>query len=239
MEEVKVVTDELEEFDYTEFDSNLFNKLFNLDVAPYVDSIQTKKANLKYLSWATAYQLLMHYDPKADVKVETDADGFPLFSRGNLHFVKTSITASDERIVVTAKIRRDSVNLADVDAPAADGRAHDFQLAARHTGQPQHGCVGMRPAQVDRADFEVQSDLFGDGEAARDAVVVGLHPQKARHQRFVGTVAAPGGGKAAVEQNLCVGGLLAQQTPRRAANAHRARRMAAGRPGHDRAQHIK
>ena len=75
------------------FDSNLFNKLFNLDVAPYVDSIQTKKANLKYLSWATAYQLLMHYDPKADVKVETDADGFPLFSRGNLHFVKTSITA--------------------------------------------------------------------------------------------------------------------------------------------------
>ena len=39
MEEVEVVTDELEEFDYTEFDSNLFNKLFNLDVAPYVDSI--------------------------------------------------------------------------------------------------------------------------------------------------------------------------------------------------------
>lgn len=93
VKEVEVVEEELEEFDYTEFDSNLFNKLFNLDVAPYVDSIQTKKANLKYLSWATAYQLLMHYDPKADVKVETDVDGFPLFSRGNLHFVKTSITA--------------------------------------------------------------------------------------------------------------------------------------------------
>ena len=155
------------------------------------------------------------------------------------HMAGCVLVVDDERVVVTAKIRRDSVNLADVDAPAADGSAHDFQLTARHTGQPQHGCVGMRPAQVDRADFEVQSDLFGDGEATRDAVVVGLHPQKARHQRFVGTVAAPGGGKAAVEQNLCVGGLLAQQTPRRAANAHRARRMAAGRPGHDRAQHIK
>ena len=58
MEEVKVVTDELEEFDYTEFDSNLFNKLFNLDVAPYVDSIQTKKANLKYLSWVSAFDAL-------------------------------------------------------------------------------------------------------------------------------------------------------------------------------------
>ena len=149
------------------------------------------------------------------------------------------LVVDDERVVVTAKIRRDSVDLADVDAPAADGCAHDFQLAARHTGQPQHSCVGMRPAQVDRADFEVQSGLFGDGEAARDAVVVGLHPQKARHQRFVGTVAAPGGGKAAVEQNLCVVGLLAQQTPRRAANAHRARRMRARGADHHRAENIE
>lgn len=96
MEEIKEVDlaeEELEEFGYTEFDSNLFNKLFNLDVSPYVASIKTKSANLKYLSWATAYQLLIHYDPKADVKICKAADGFPLFSRGNLHFVKTSITA--------------------------------------------------------------------------------------------------------------------------------------------------
>ena len=39
MEEIKEVDlaeEELEEFGYTEFDSNLFNKLFNLDVSPYV-----------------------------------------------------------------------------------------------------------------------------------------------------------------------------------------------------------
>ncbi len=75
------------------WDSNVFNKLFNMDVTPYVESIKTGSANLKYLSWATAYQLLIHQDPHAVVEVVTDVDGFPLFSRGNLHFVKTAITA--------------------------------------------------------------------------------------------------------------------------------------------------
>lgn len=85
--EVKVLEDTLR------WDSNVFSKLFNMDVTPYVDSIKTGSANLKYLSWATAYQLLIHQDPKAVVEVVTDVDGFPLFTRGNLHFVKTAITA--------------------------------------------------------------------------------------------------------------------------------------------------
>lgn len=88
MEEVKEVVE-----DALQWDSNLFSKLFNMDVTPYVDSIKAGNANLKYLSWATAYQLLIHQDPKAVVEVVTDVDGFPLFTRGNLHFVKTAITA--------------------------------------------------------------------------------------------------------------------------------------------------
>lgn len=88
MGEVKEVVE-----DALQWDSNLFSKLFNMDVTPYVDSIKAGNANLKYLSWATAYQLLIHQDPKAVVEVVTDVDGFPLFTRGNLHFVKTAITA--------------------------------------------------------------------------------------------------------------------------------------------------
>ena len=87
IKEVEVLEDTLR------WDSNVFSKLFNMDVTPYVDSIKTGSANLKYLSWATAYQLLIHQDPKAVVEVVTDVDGFPLFTRGNLHFVKTAITA--------------------------------------------------------------------------------------------------------------------------------------------------
>ena len=88
MGEVKEVVE-----DTLQWDSNVFSKLFNMDVTPYVDSIKAGSANLKYLSWATAYQLLIHQDPKAVVEVVTDVDGFPLFTRGNLHFVKTAITA--------------------------------------------------------------------------------------------------------------------------------------------------
>ena len=87
VKEVEVLEDKLR------WDSNVFSKLFNMDVTPYVDSIKTQKVTLKYLSWATAYQLLIHQDPNAVVEVMTDVDGFPLFTRGNLHFVKTAITA--------------------------------------------------------------------------------------------------------------------------------------------------
>ncbi len=87
VKEVELVEDTLK------WDSNVFSKLFNMDVTPYVDSIKSGSANLKYLSWATAYQLLIHQDPNAVVEVVTDVDGFPLFTRGNLHFVKTAITA--------------------------------------------------------------------------------------------------------------------------------------------------
>ena len=63
MEEVKVVTDELE------LDVNLFSKLYNLDVSVYKEQLKTERATLDYLSWAQAYQLLIHQDPKAKIVV--------------------------------------------------------------------------------------------------------------------------------------------------------------------------
>lgn len=97
----------------------------------------------------------------------------------------------------------------------------------------------MRTPQVGGADLKVQTGLLGQCKAVGDAVIIGLHAQQACHQRTVRAVAPACGGKAAIEQDLGLGRLLAQQTARCAANAHRARRMAAGRSGHDRAQHIK
>ncbi|MDB8436755.1 DUF1071 domain-containing protein [Turicibacter sanguinis] len=92
MEAVK--TEEVvEECRALEFDVNLFNKLYNLDVSVYKEQLKTKTATLDYLSWAQAYQLLIHQDPNADVKICEAEDGFPLFSRGDHHFVKTEVTA--------------------------------------------------------------------------------------------------------------------------------------------------
>ena len=87
VKEVEVVEEELK------FDTNLFSKLYNLDVSPYVEILENKQAKLNYLSWANAYQLLLHQDPKATYEVCEAPDGFPLFSRGNHHLVKTKITA--------------------------------------------------------------------------------------------------------------------------------------------------
>ena len=149
------------------------------------------------------------------------------------------LVVDDQRVVVSAKIRRDSVDLADVDPPAADGRADDLELTARRTGQPQHRRVGVRAAQICGADLKVQPGLPGDGKAVRDAVIVRLHAQQPGDKRPVRAVAAPRGGKTAVKQDLGLGRLLPQEPPRRAADAHRPRRVAAGRPRHDRAEHIK
>lgn len=76
-----------------DFDANLFSKLYNLDVTPYVEILENKQVKLNYLSWANAYQLLLHQDPKATYEICEGPDGFPLLSRGNHHFVKTKVTA--------------------------------------------------------------------------------------------------------------------------------------------------
>ena len=40
------------------------------------------------------------------------------------------LVVDDEGVVVAAKVGGDAINLADIDTPAADGRADDLQLAA-------------------------------------------------------------------------------------------------------------
>ena len=109
------------------------------------------------------------------------------------------LIVDDQRIVIAAEVCRDTVDLADVDPPAADRRANDLQLAARNTHQPQHGRVGVRTPQVGGADLKVQTGLLGQCKAVGDAVIIGLHAQQACHQRTIRAVATACGGKAAVE----------------------------------------
>lgn len=71
----------------------LFRKLYNLDVTPLVKEYMTKNGGLSYLSWANAWQLLKHQDESATFEVCVSSDGFPLFSRGQIHFVKTNVRA--------------------------------------------------------------------------------------------------------------------------------------------------
>lgn len=66
-----------------------FKEMLNVDVREHLEK---DFKGLSYLSWATAYQLMMENDPTATYDVLEDADGIPLFSRGNIHFVKTSVT---------------------------------------------------------------------------------------------------------------------------------------------------
>ena len=149
------------------------------------------------------------------------------------------LIVNDQGVVVAAKVGGNAVDLADVDAPAADGSTHYFQLAAAHPFQPQQGGVGVGTAQHHGADGIIQPGLLRQGKAVRDAFIVWQHAQQPGHQRTVGTVAAACGGKAAMQQDL--GGFwgFAQQVARCKPNAHRASRVAAGRACHHGAQHIK
>lgn len=72
-----------------ELTKSQFRTMLNLDVSAELD--QDYKG-LSYLSWSSAYQLMMEQDPMATYDVLTAEDGIPLFSRGDMHFVKTSVT---------------------------------------------------------------------------------------------------------------------------------------------------
>ena len=66
-----------------------FKNLVNLDIREEVD--QDYKG-LNYLSWASAYQLMMEQDPEATYEVVKAEDGMPYFSRGETHMVFTRVT---------------------------------------------------------------------------------------------------------------------------------------------------
>ena len=78
-----------------------FKTLYNIDVSSEVKQDYKK---LNYLSWATAYKLMMEQDEKATYKVLESPDGLPLFSRGEIHFVKTEVTMFDETKSMTLPV---------------------------------------------------------------------------------------------------------------------------------------
>lgn len=89
------------------------------------------------------------------------------------------------------------------------------------------------------AEGEGQPPLPGQTEAVWDPAVGRGEAQQPGHQGLVGAVALSGGGKGAVEQQLGPDGLLPQQSPGHAADAHRPRRVGAGGPHHDGTQDVE
>ena len=72
MEDVKEV--EVTE-DALKWDSNVFSKLFNMDITPYVDSIKTGNANLKYL----ASNFFKSFAPKYPPNIPPTPQSIPVF----------------------------------------------------------------------------------------------------------------------------------------------------------------
>lgn len=65
-----------------------FKELYSSNVSKEIDK---DYKGLSYLSWATAYKLAMETDPELKYEILEDQDGFPLFTRGELHLVKTRV----------------------------------------------------------------------------------------------------------------------------------------------------
>ena len=97
----------------------------------------------------------------------------------------------------------------------------------------------MGVPQLHSVDGELQPTLFSLLVGVGYAEIVGLHAQKTGHQGSVGAVTGAGLGKGAVQMDLGLHRLVAQQRPGHAADADRSRRVGTGRAHHHRAQNIK
>ena len=71
----------------------MFDSMYMLDLT---GKVEKDYKGLNYISWANAYKLAMEQDPEFKFEVLEDADGFPLFSRGGCHIVKTTVTMFGE-----------------------------------------------------------------------------------------------------------------------------------------------
>lgn len=71
----------------------MFESMYLLDLT---GKVEKDYKGLNYISWANAYKLAMEQDPQMTFEVLEDADGFPLFSKGDCHIVKTSVTMFGE-----------------------------------------------------------------------------------------------------------------------------------------------
>lgn len=71
----------------------MFDSMYTLDLT---GKVEKDYKGLNYISWANAYKLAMEQDPNFTFEVLEDADGFPLFSKGDCHIVKTAVTMFGE-----------------------------------------------------------------------------------------------------------------------------------------------
>ena len=71
----------------------MFESMYLLDLT---GKVEKDYKGLNYISWANAYKLAMEQDPQMTFEVLEDADGFPLFSKGDCHIVKTAVTMFGE-----------------------------------------------------------------------------------------------------------------------------------------------
>ena len=86
---------------------SVFASLKSIDVSKDIDKKETNGRKLSYLSWATAYERMMTFDPNATwrvaefgedgIEVDADSKGLPYQKLGNLgYFVKTYVTIGGE-----------------------------------------------------------------------------------------------------------------------------------------------
>jgi hypothetical protein len=69
-----------------------FQEMYLKDLTGMIETVDTGKRKLSYISWANAYKMAMEQDPSMSYEILEDLEGFPLFSRGDCHFVKTTVT---------------------------------------------------------------------------------------------------------------------------------------------------
>ena len=149
------------------------------------------------------------------------------------------LVSDDQGVEHAVKADVDAVHLVHQDAAAAYAARLKLQLFAAGVPGFDHGGVGVSVPQFHGVDGELQPTLFSLLVGVGYAEIVGLHAQKTGHQGPVRAVTGAGLGKGAVQMDLGLHRLVAQQRPGHAADADRSRRVGAGRAHHHRAQNIK
>ena len=145
------------------------------------------------------------------------------------------VVADHQRVVVSGEADVDAVQLVHHDAAAADGGGLQLQLLAVGVPDLDDRRVGVGVPQVDLIHGEVQTRLLRLLKGEGDPHIVGVHAQQTRHQRPIGAVAGAGLGKGAVEVDLGLHRLTAQQCTGHLADAGRSGGVGAGGTHHHRA----
>ena len=170
-----------------------------------------------------------------------DVDRFMLQHRRDLRHVPGLIQiVHNERRKIAAEIGLQSVDLPDVDPPAADRLPDDLQLLPACRGQHEFCRIGMRPlAQIDSAEMKGHPGLLRECETLRNPRVRHIQSEQTRHQRPVRAVPAPSGEERSVQQNIRVHDRLSHQFPADIPDPDSASRMRTRRSHHHGTDHLK